>query len=324
MVIFYFRKKTITIDKTFYNKRKTITYKADVWLRAEKYFSEVELARQKGSDAKLNITEDLYLVTNLWGEQQNRYTGIHAFHIFGSVKPLSGVNLTDNEWNTLVTNFSKIKEILNGETVDFSISKENHDSEETIKVYVGNWMLNGKVMNPNRKEFFTEQEALFHARERPPVCGKDYSENEGVPEIRVECLKKFPPKDTDLMLIVYANYLNEKIRREVKENCGACQVNSDSQFEHFSSGNCLDETVDFVDLYYESAKQKLKTHELMNVFDGVRSKIGAKPILSKQLAKSAMAFISVPYFLDQVRKNQENTSSLIDIVRKVNDSITLQ
>ena len=45
----YFRKKTITIDKVFYNKQKTVTYNADVWLKAEKYFTEVDTARAEGS-----------------------------------------------------------------------------------------------------------------------------------------------------------------------------------------------------------------------------------------------------------------------------------
>ena len=45
----YFRKKTITIDKVLYNKQKTVTYNADVWLKAEKYFTEVDTARAEGS-----------------------------------------------------------------------------------------------------------------------------------------------------------------------------------------------------------------------------------------------------------------------------------
>ena len=49
----YFRKKTITIDKVFYYKQKTVTYNADVWLIAEKYFTEVDTARAEGS--KLQI-----------------------------------------------------------------------------------------------------------------------------------------------------------------------------------------------------------------------------------------------------------------------------
>ena len=37
--------------------------------------------------------------------------------------------------------------------------------------------------------------------------------------------------------------------------------------------------------------QKIKVNHLMNVFDQVRAEIGAKPILSKQLAQGALAWI---------------------------------
>ena len=43
------RRALITIDKVFYNKQKTVTYNADVWLKAEKYFTEVDTARAEGS-----------------------------------------------------------------------------------------------------------------------------------------------------------------------------------------------------------------------------------------------------------------------------------
>ena len=251
-----------------------------------------------------------------------RYTGIHAFHTFGSVKPSTGVNLVDSEWQTLVENFSKIKELLDGQNVNLGDCKRCLDHEGSIKVYLAQWMLNEKVISPNPKEFFTEQEALLHAHERVPVLGRDYPENAGTPEIRVECITKPQPEDIDLMSIIYAYYLNEMIQNEVKENCEACSINSDSQFDHTRNGNCLDETMDFVELYYETAKQKMKVHHLMNVFDTVRSKIGAKPVFSKQLAKGAMAWIQASTFLEQLRRNQDMClSPLIDVIRKVHDNV---
>ena len=279
-----------------------------------------------GCNVKFNVVGDFYLSTTLWGKQQARYTGIHAFHIFGSVKPLTGINLSDPEWDTLVENFSKVKDLLNGKQVNLSLCKRSFDSEETIKMYAGKWMLGGKAINPNPKEFFSEQEALFHARERVPIPGRDYKQSEGTPEIRVECITKSPPKPTDLMSIVFAYHFNEKIQAVVKENCEACRINSDSQFDHCRPGNCLDETFDFVQQYGDAAREKIKSYDLMNVFDAVRSKIGAKPILSKQLAKAAVAWISVTSFMDQVRKNQEDSSisSLMDIVRRVHDNVVSQ
>ena len=84
------------------------------------------------------------------------------------------------------------------------------------------------------------------------------------------------------------------IEAETKANCEACQVNSDSQFDHCRSGNYLDEDLNQSDLFFELAHKKIKVNILMNVFDQVRIDIGLKPILSLQLAKCALAYI--PYY----------------------------
>ena len=52
------------------------------------------------------------LVSNVWGEYQTQYSGIHAFHVLGSVKPHSGVNLDEGEWAALVEHFDKVKEVM--------------------------------------------------------------------------------------------------------------------------------------------------------------------------------------------------------------------
>ena len=53
----------------------------------------------------------------------------------------------------------------------------------------------------------------------------------------------------------------------------------------------MDEDIDHVELYAEPARKKSKVNHLMNVFDQVHAEIGVKPILSKQLAKGALAWI---------------------------------
>ena len=55
----------------------------------------------------------------------------------------------------------------------------------------------------------------------------------------------------------------------------------------------MDEDIDHVKLYAEPARKKIKVNHLMNVFDQVRAEIGAKPILSKQLAKGALCYIGI-------------------------------
>ena len=107
----------------------------------------------------------------------------------------------------------------------------------------------------------------------------------------MDCEVRPAPKDTLLMNLVLVETMNKLIEAETKANCEACQVNSDSQFDHCRSGNCLDEDISQFDMYFILAHQKIKTNILMNVFDQTRKKLGLKPILSTQLAKCALAFI---------------------------------
>ena len=69
------------------------------------------------------------------------------------------------------------------------------------------------------------------------------------------------------MNLVLVETMNKMIEAEAKANCEACQVNSDSQFDHCRSGNCLDELVNRFDMYIVPAYKKVKVNILMNVFD---------------------------------------------------------
>ena len=64
-----------------------------------------------------------------------------------------------------------------------------------------------------------------------------------------------PPEDTHLMNLVLIESMDRMIDDECKSNCEACQVNSDSQFDHCKSGNCLDEEIDHAELYAELARK---------------------------------------------------------------------
>ena len=50
----------------------------------------------------------------------------------------------------------------------------------------------------------------------------------------------------------------------MKANCEACQVNSDSQFDHCRSGNCLDENLNQYEIYLAPAYDKIKIGTLMS------------------------------------------------------------
>ena len=68
----------------------------------------------KGSNGKTHVCGEMFLVSDLWGEYKKRYTGIHGFNLMGGVKPLSGINLDEDEWAMLTFNFTSVKEALGG------------------------------------------------------------------------------------------------------------------------------------------------------------------------------------------------------------------
>ena len=90
----------------------------------------------------------------------------------------------------------------------------------------------------------------------------------------MDCEVRPPPEDTLLMNFVLVETMNKMIEAETKANCEACRMNSDLQFDHCRSGNCLDEDTNQFDLYFEPAHEKIKINILMNVFDQVRIDIG--------------------------------------------------
>ena len=170
--------------------------------------------------------------------------------------------------------------------------------------------MNGKHLNEKafRHEFYSRQEAENDALCCKPDPGVDYDVKDGEPEMKITYELRVPPEDTELMNLVLVESMDKNIQAESKANCEACQVNSDSQFDHCRSGNCLDDTYDHLDFNCELARKKIKVNDLMTVFDGVRKEIGVKPILSKQLAKGALVWIPMIKFL---RKSKMSISTIL-------------
>ena len=77
--------------------------------------------------------------------------------------------------------------------------------------------------------------------------------------MRVDYELRQPPEDTHLMNLVLIESMDRMIDAECKANCEACQVNSDSQFDQCIRGNCLDEDIDYADLYAEPAQKESKS-----------------------------------------------------------------
>ena len=144
---YFFRNKTPTIEKEFFNKRKIITYNADIWLKAEKFFKTVQQAKVKGNNVKIHVCGKMFLVSDLWGEYKKRYTGIHGFNLMGGVKPLSGINLDEDEWAMLTSNFTSVKEALGGKKDALkNVFTPPKDASDMIKVYKAEWYLNDKII----------------------------------------------------------------------------------------------------------------------------------------------------------------------------------
>ena len=102
------------IEKEFFTKKKTVSYSFDIWMKAEHYFKTLEQSKLKGSNVKIHLYGEMFLVSSIWGQYQKRYTGIHGFDLAGNVISKSGVNLDDDEWAMLSYNFGSIKEAFAG------------------------------------------------------------------------------------------------------------------------------------------------------------------------------------------------------------------
>ena len=168
----------MTLSKQFFNKQKEVPYTFNVWRKAEEYFNTVEQAKMQGTSVKIHLGGELCLVSNIWGEYQRRYTGIHAFDLAGNVKVKSGVNLDDDEWSMLTSNFGSIKEAFAGKKDAFkNIFTRPKEDMNIVKVYKAEWYLNDKMITNSESghEFFSRQKAEENALCRKPVPGEDYS-----------------------------------------------------------------------------------------------------------------------------------------------------
>ena len=121
-----------------------------------------------------------------------------------------------------------------------------------------------------------------------------------------------------LMNLIMVNAVNQNIVTLAKKYCYACQIHSDSQFDHCRPGNCLDETTNHVDLYYKEGKEMVQVNELMAVFDKIHQNIGARLIFSKQLAKCATIWISDEQIVQQITTicSDNFLSPLMDVICK--------
>ena len=139
---------------------------------------------------KFHLGGEMFLVSDTWGEYKKRYTGIHGFNVMGGVKPLSGVNLDDDEWNMLTFNFVCIKDALNGKKDALKdMFTPPKDVTDMLKVYKAEWYLNGKLITNSEsgREFLSREKAVEDAECRKPEPGVDYPQKDVLPEMHVDC-----------------------------------------------------------------------------------------------------------------------------------------
>ena len=243
--------------------------------------------------------------------------------MMGGVKPLSGVNLDDDEWNMLTFNFVCIKDVLNGKKDALKdVFTPPKDVTDMIKVYKAKWYLNGKLITnaESGREFFSREKAVENAECRKPEPGVDYPQKDVLPEMHVDCELRHPPEDTHLMnlvLIVWTNSSMMSVRQIVKHvrlilTHNLITVNEVTVWMRILIMlNCM----------LNPACKRIKVNHLMNVFNQVCVEIGAKAILSKQLAKGALAWIPNEKLVHQIQDVKVNNTPLMNVVRNVHNRL---
>ena len=142
----------MTLEKQFFNKRKTVSYSADVWYKAEEFFNTLDQAKLNGEDVEIHLGGETYQSNfKHLGRIPEENAGTPESMNFltydeaGNIKKQSGVNLDDDEWAMLKFNFTSIKEALTGKKDAFkNIFIRPKEDLNIVKVYKADWFLNGK------------------------------------------------------------------------------------------------------------------------------------------------------------------------------------
>ena len=117
----------------------------------------------------------------------------------------------------------------------------------------------------------------------------------------------------------------KKIAKKVKDECEACQVNSDSQADNCNNGNCLDEGFDYAEMYHKQIKSGLSSCEPVIVFDATHTRMKAKTINSKCLATAALKWLSDDVVLTDLQNGYGSVvlRPFMDIVANAYDIVNV-
>ena len=306
--------------------QKKVRYPAKTWFAAEKFFKVIRGAQEKGSNIKLNVDGDMFLISNVWAYNKQRYTGIHQVNGLNYVISNSGVNLDDGEWDVLIDNFQAIKDICDGKKAQLRGVKRKYEMSDLITVYTPKWFIGMKEVNLGPSvDYFTDEDAHIAGMAMEPQEGRDYAKGDGIPMLQIMVDECEPISSVDMMYLIYLYAIDAKIKWLIKDRCEACQVKSDSQSDHCESGNCLDEAFDFVDFFLKEVKSELSSYELMNIFDAAREKIKARPIYSKHLAEAAIKWVSDDLITKDLRLGLNNPTlkPIMNIIKDVYELVNI-
>ena len=306
--------------------KKKVRYPAKTWFAAEKFFKVVSGAKEKGTNVKLNVDGDMFLISNVWTYNNQRYTGIHQVNGLSYVASNSGVNLDDNEWSVLMDNFQAVKDLLRGRKAQLWGVKRKFEESDTIRVFSPKLSIGMKelIMGPS-VDYFSEDDACNAGMAMEPQESCDFPKGSGIPMLQIMEDECEPMGAVDMMYLIFLLVIDKKIAKKVKDACKACQVNSDSQADHCKNGNCLDEGFDYAEMYHKQVKSELSSCKRVNVFDTTRAKMKAKPINSKCLATAALKWVSDDVILTDLQNGYGSVvlRPFMDIVSDVYDIVNV-
>ena len=119
--------------------------------------------------------------------------------------------MDEMEWAMLVENFTKVKEVLKGKSVDLSACMRSADYEEYIKMYAALWFVDDKPLNNTTPILFYSEEEAKSAVYNIPFRGVNCPENGPEPQLRMETLSKPSPDSIFLMNFIMVHIVNRNI-----------------------------------------------------------------------------------------------------------------
>ena len=198
------RSSEIVIEKNFMKGKKKVRYPAKTWFAAEKFFKVMSGAQEKGTNVKLNVDGDMFLISNVWTYNKQRYTGIHQVNGLNYVASNSGVNLDDDEWSVLMDNFQAMKDLLSGKKAQLWGVKRKFEESDTITVFTPKWFIGMKelIMGPS-VDYFSEDDARNAGMAMKPQEGHDFPKGSGIPMLQIMEEEREPMDTVDMMYLIF-------------------------------------------------------------------------------------------------------------------------